>query len=155
MPFVCGYMGKIATEPNLKQISDGKFNCKFRLLNREYWGGSNKDNFIPCIAWGKAADVISRNFKKGDFIIVEGSWHNTPWLKNEKGYDIPNWQFNIQKVFFIPNQKAKDDDDFISENPILQMSGINRNDETLNYDEQAPTSNEFAPISDNLDDLPF
>lgn len=153
MPFICGYMGKITKDPELKQTQTGKQNCKFSLANDEGWGNSKRTDFIPCLAWEKTANTICNHFKKGDSIIVEGRWENRPWQKNEKGYDIPNWQFTVNKIHFVPKSKetfASDDDTF---NPAA-VGAVNSQEFAPIY---SPDANDdgFAMIADDTEDLPF
>lgn len=148
MPFVCGYLGKITKDPEIKMTQGGKQICRFSIANEEGWGKNKKTDFIPCLAWDKTANTISTYFKKGDSIFVEGIWQNSPWQKNEKGYDIPNWQYTVKKVVFIPRQKksSSEDDDFV---PGMQIGTVGGNLD-VEYSE-----NDFVPIDDLPEGLPF
>lgn len=145
MPFISGYMGKITCNLEIKMTRTGKQNCSFTIANDEGWGNSKRTDFIRCVAWEKTAQTIVNHFHKGDSIIVEGRWENHPWQKNEKGYDIPNWQFMVQKIHFLPKNKdsfaAGDNETF---NPTA-MAAVNDN-VSIEY------SDEFAPISGGADD---
>lgn len=150
--FICGYMGRLTKNPELKVTQKGKQNCKFTVANEEGWGKSKRTDFIQCIAWNKTAEVVSNNFKKGDWIIVVGSWENNSYQKNEKGYDIPNWQYRVERINFIPKiiNKSSDDDDYVPySGSATQMAGVN-NSAGVEY-----SSDEFAPISGDVEDLPF
>lgn len=149
MPFVCGYLGKITKEPELKMTQSGKQVCRFSIANGEGWGNSKKTDFIPCVAWEKTANTIANYFNKGDSIIVEGLWQNSPWQKNEKGYDIPNWQLIVRKIHFLPKAKQhnSEDDDFV---PGMQIGAVSSEDSSAGYSE-----NDFAPINGDVEDLPF
>lgn len=148
MPFICGYMGKLTKDPVIKQTPKGKKICNFSIANDEGWGDAKRTDFIQCVAFEKTANTISVYFSKGDNIIVEGTWRNNPWQKNEKGYDIPNWQFLVSKVHFLPKYKAKVDEDDEYEpysDSGVQMAGVSMSDDNM----------DFAPISGETEDLPF
>ena len=146
MPYINGYLGKLTKDPVLKQTQSGKQTCNFTIASDKGWGDKKKTDFIPCVAWEKTANTINTHFKKGDSLIVQGEWENHPWQKNEKGYDIPNWQYIVRTVVFLPRPKTRvaEDDDFIP--PVAQMSGVN------GIEDQ---SMEFAPMSEDNLDLPF
>lgn len=152
MPYINGYLGKLTKDPDLKQTNSGKQTCNFTIANTKGWGEKKKTEFIPCVAWEKTANTISNYFKKGDNIIVQGEWENNPWQKNEKGYDIPNWKYIVKSIVFLPRQmnNIEEDDDYDSSYATTtQISGVNGN-----YDVEYK-ENQFAPISEDLIDLPF
>ena len=156
MAFVCGYMGRIVKDPELKQTQSGKQICSFSLASEEGWGDKKHTDFIPCVAWNKTAQTIVNYLHKGDNVIFEGSWGNKPFAKNDKGYDIPNWQFNITKIHFMPKSKAAptEEEDFVPygtpEPTVPNPTPAATN--AVPY--STGMADQFAVIDDS-DDLPF
>lgn len=140
MPFInSACLGKVASDPNLKQTKNGKPMCYFSVSNTEGWGEHKKRMYLNCIAFGNTANLIQRSFKKGDMILFTFQYDDNRWKKDEKGYDIPNPQFIVQQIHFLP--KANNSDD--SELPTtMQMSGVNGDDD-------------FSLIEDDDGSLPF
>lgn len=140
MPFIDhACLGKIASDPNLKQTKNGKPMCVFRVGNQVGWGEHKKKIYLTCIAYGNTANLIQRSFKKGDMILFSYQYDDSPWQKNEKGYDIPNPQFLVQQIHFLPKANNSEDSDV----PVtMQMSGVNGGDD-------------FSLIEDDSQDLPF
>lgn len=140
MPFIDhACLGKIASDPNLKQTKNGKPMCVFRVGNQVGWGEHKKKIYLTCIAYGNTANLIQRSFKKGDMILFSYQYDDSPWQKNEKGYDIPNPQFLVQQIHFLPKANNSEDSDV----PVtMQMSGVNGDDD-------------FSLIEDDGQDLPF
>ena len=153
MPFVVGYLGNIVKDPEIKETGKGKQLCTFKIANQEGWGEYKRTDFISCIAWGKTASVIYKNLRKGDSAIFCGRWENNPWQKNEKGYDIPDWKLNVDKIVFLPKNKDRSDEDdgFL---PVDGGSPIRMGGTSVEVD---PPSDgmEFAPIVGGDADLPF
>ena len=63
--------GRLTKAPELKQTQNGKSVCSFtiavdRSRDRE------KTDFIPIVAWGKAAEFVNQWFGKGDLITIVG-----------------------------------------------------------------------------------
>lgn len=140
MPFISsGCLGKIAGDIQLKQTNNGKQMCMFSVSNTEGWGDKKRKMYLKCVAWGNTANVIERSFKKGDPILFTYHYDNQPWQKNEKGYDIPNPQFIVDQIHFLP--KANNDS---ADVPVtMQMSGVNGGDD------------DFKLLDETPDDLPF
>ena len=142
MPHIEGYLGTIARDLEIK-VSSGKGTkiLNFAIANKEGYGDSERTDFIPCTAFNKTAETIAKYFKKGDSIIVSGKWQNSPYQKNEKGYDIPNWNYIVNAITFLPKPKATA--------PTSFAPDINFGAETN------PTISDFSPISSDNGDLPF
>lgn len=140
MPFINNaVLGKIAGDIQLKQTKNGKQMCMFSVSNTEGWGEHKKKMYLKCVAWGNTANVIQRSFKRGDMILFSYNYDDQPWQKNEKGYNIPNPQFIVQQIHFLPKANNSDDSDV----PVtMQMSGVNGDDD-------------FKYIDDDDGSLPF
>lgn len=75
-------LGKLCTDPNIKKFND-KSNVSFTLaVKRPYRSNSQETDFIRCSAWCHNAEFISRNFKKGDNIAIQGMLQNNQYEKN-------------------------------------------------------------------------
>lgn len=66
-------IGRITKDPELRTSSGGKSFVGFTLAVNEFSGGNQFTQFVPCIAWEKVAENMSRFLKKGAQIAVEGS----------------------------------------------------------------------------------
>lgn len=68
-------MGRLTRDPEYRQTPSGVSVANFTVaVNRSY---KNKDgnydaDFLPCVAYRNNADFVSRYFKKGNMICVEG-----------------------------------------------------------------------------------
>ena len=113
MPYVNGILGRLASNPELVATKKGGYMCNFIVANDCGYGEHKQTDFVRCVAFNKTGETISRYFKKGDAIIVQGEMHNRPYQKNDKGYDIPNWQYTVNSVVFLPRAKQSAVDDFV------------------------------------------
>lgn len=146
MPFVNGYLVKMSKDPVLKHTQNGKMLCTFGAANTEGWGENKKTLFMNCVAFEKTANTINTHFKKGDSLIVEGSWQNNPYRKDEKGYDIQNFQFIVSKIHFLPKNAVREDEDcpFVND---YQQTGQSNNSIDISEDS--------FDLSDTTEDLPW
>lgn len=69
-------MGRLTTDPELKQTPNGISVCSFTLaVDRSYCkpGSERQADFIDCVAWKGTGEFISKYFRKGQLIAVTGS----------------------------------------------------------------------------------
>lgn len=70
--------GRIASDFKTIQVN-GVTKLLFTICNDQYINGENRPNFLQCEAWEKGADLIVKNFAKGDPITVEGPVRADEW----------------------------------------------------------------------------
>lgn len=73
-------MGRLTADPELRQTPNGVSSCRFTVaINRNFVDkstGQRNADFISCVAWRQTAEFVSRYFKKGSMICVEGTLRN-------------------------------------------------------------------------------
>lgn len=68
-------LGRLTKDPEVKYTSTGKVVTSFTLAvdrpfaNKE---GAKEADFINCHIWGKSAEILGNNVKKGQRVLVEG-----------------------------------------------------------------------------------
>lgn len=104
-------VGRLTREPELRATTSGVSVASFTVAcDRKYvkQGEERKADFINCIAWQKSAEAISRYFKKGDRIALEGSIQVRDWTDNDgkKHYAtevvVEQWEFAQSKTEGAP-----------------------------------------------------
>lgn len=67
--------GRLTKDPELSQTPSGISCCRFTVaVDRPYQKDKEKEaDFISCVAWRASAEFITRYFKKGDPIEIEGA----------------------------------------------------------------------------------
>lgn len=79
-------MGRLTADPELRQTQSGIASCRFSVaVNRKFkdkQSGEYTADFINCQAWRQTAEFISKYFRKGDMIAVEGSMQNNNYENN-------------------------------------------------------------------------
>lgn len=70
-------MGRLTADPELRQTQSGVSSCRFTIaVNRRFTDkntGERQADFITCVAWRQQAEFITRYFKKGSMICIEGN----------------------------------------------------------------------------------
>lgn len=69
-------MGRLVADPELKTTASGVSVTSFRIaVDRAYQkqGEERQADFVDIVAWRQTAEFVSRYFKKGSMIAVQGS----------------------------------------------------------------------------------
>ena len=70
-------MGRLTKDPELRQTPNGIASCRFSIaVNRNFKNqqtGQYDADFINCIAWRQTAEFISKYFRKGQMITLDGT----------------------------------------------------------------------------------
>jgi single-strand DNA-binding protein len=69
-------MGRLTADPELKSTQSGVSVCSFRIaVDRTYTpkGQEKQTDFINIVTWRSTAEFVSRYFRKGQLVAVQGS----------------------------------------------------------------------------------
>ena len=81
--------GRLTKDPEIRYTDSKKAVCSFTLAvdDGRDSEGKKKAQFIPCVAWGKTAELIDQYFTKGKPLTVTGKISVRTYDKNgEKRY---------------------------------------------------------------------
>lgn len=124
--------GRLTAAPELKVTTTGKNVCSFSIAVDRGFGDNKQADFINIVAWNKSAEFVSKHFKKGDMIGIEGS------IQTRKYTDKNG---NNRTIFEV-----------IANN--VQFVGGNNTQKT-NVNVERPQEEEFAEMGEIDGDLPF
>ena len=102
-------MGRLCADPELRTTQSGIAVCRFRIaVNRQYNKGSEqKADFISVVCWRQQAEFVSRYFRKGSMIIVEGRLQNADYT-DVNGVKHYSMEVQADNVSFGESKKAAD-----------------------------------------------
>lgn len=74
-------MGRLTADPELRQTPQGTPLARFSIaVNRRFAKeGNQQTDFINCVAWRQTGEFISRYFRKGSMIAVDGQIQTRSW----------------------------------------------------------------------------
>lgn len=78
----CVIAGKLAADPELKTTTNGTSVCSFSVAvngAKDKTTGQQKANFFHVTAWKERAEFVTRYFRKGSSILVEGKLDTRSW----------------------------------------------------------------------------
>ncbi len=134
-------MGRLTADPELRTTSSGLSVTSFTVaVDRGYAkpGEEKKTDFIPVVAWRSTADFVSRYFRKGSMIAVQGSLQTRNY-EDKNGNKRVAFEIVADQVSFC-GSKAE--------------SGNYNNDNQNMSSYNNSTVDDFATVVDD-DDLPF
>lgn len=85
MNYVC-ISGRLTADPTVREVSSTKVATFNIASNRRYKKVSGEvaeeTTFVPVELWDSGASTAEKILKKGDMVIVEGSWREDNWEKD-------------------------------------------------------------------------
>ena len=96
--------GRLTADPELKSTQSGVSVCSFCIaVERRYKSGEDRvSDFINIVSWRSSAEFVSKYFKKGQQIIIEGSMQTEEWEKD--GEKKSRTICTIEKADFCGNK---------------------------------------------------
>ena len=128
-------LGRIGTEIELRTTNNGTDVVTFRLAVQRNYDKDTTD-WITVVAWRATATFISKYFKKGDMICVEGSIQTRDY-EDKDGKKVYITEVVAERVHFCSNKQ---------ETTTTNTADTNAFADDVNDD--------FLPV-DDFDDLPF
>lgn len=118
--------GRVVRDPEFRQTQSGIAVCRFTVAcDRQFADkqtGKREADFIEVQAWRQAAEFVSRYFKKGDAITVDGSIRNNNY-EDKNGVKHYSYIVMADNIGFGGSK---------SENTNNQQSGNQQTPEGLN-----------------------
>lgn len=76
----CTFSGRLAKDPESKQLDSGKTVTKFSIGVSGY--SKDETSWIDCVTWEKTAEVASTYLRKGSYVVVQGRLKQRTWEKD-------------------------------------------------------------------------
>lgn len=146
--------GRLTADPELKTTQSGVSVCSFSIaVERKYKSGEDKQtDFIGIVAWRQTAEFVSKYFKKGNMIGIEGTIQTRKYVDQE-GRNRTAFEVLANNVQFVESKKSegvnvqREPDALASLNSALESAGVPKSSET------ATPMNFVEALDEN--DLPF
>ena len=105
MNSVC-LMGRLTGDPELKTTQSGVSVTSFSVaVDRAYRSkdSERQTDFINCVAWRQTAEFISRYFRKGQRIALQGSLQSRKYTAND-GSQRTVYEVVVDNAFFCESK---------------------------------------------------
>lgn len=143
-------MGRLTADPELRYTTGTNIPvCRFRLaVERPFQklGEERQADFFNIVAWRNNAEFISRYFKKGMRVLVEGNLRNNDYQDNQgvRHYSV---EVQVEKVYFADSRRDEAPGGGFSQPSYGAQMDV--------PDSEPEAGDGFFPLSDDDDDLPF
>ncbi|MEE1049547.1 MAG: single-stranded DNA-binding protein [Clostridia bacterium] len=145
-------MGRLTRDPELRHTGTGTPVCSFSIAIDNGYGENRQTDFINCVAWNKTAEFVSNYFTKGRMIIVIGRISTRSW-EGQDGKRNYTTEVIANEVSFGESKRSQDGGSSYQAAPAGGQ----------NYSAPAAApqmpqnlaEDDFAPLLDTDDDLPF
>ena len=129
--------GRLTADPELKTTPNGITVTTFSIaVSRNYGSGEDRQtDFINIVAWRKTAEFITKYFKKGSMIGIEGSIQ-TRRYQDKNGNNRTIFEVVANNVQFVESKRDSA--------PAVEGASFSNAD-----------VDEFSEIGGGDDDLPF
>lgn len=90
-------MGRLTKDPELRYTQSQKAVANFTVaVDRDIGDGTD---FVPVVAWDKAAEFVSKYFRKGSMVLVKGSLRQRNW-EDKDGKKRTDYEIASERVWF-------------------------------------------------------
>ena len=97
-------IGRAVRDPEMRYTPNGTAVTSFTLANNlSYGSGDNKKesvSYFDCVAWSKAAEIITEYLKKGKQILITGRLNQRSW-KDSDGNNKSKIEIVVEEFQFI------------------------------------------------------
>lgn len=104
--------GRLTADPELKTATNGQSVSSFSIaVNRPYRSGEeHQTDFINIVAWRHNAEFVTKHFRKGNLIGIEGSIQTRKYTDNN-GYKRTVFEVVASNVHFMESYRADEPQD--------------------------------------------
>ena len=120
-------MGRLVADPELRQTPSGVSVCSFRIaVDRTYQpkGQEKQTDFINIVTWRSTAEFVSRYFRKGQLVAVQGSIQTSQYTDRD-GNKRTAFDVVADNVFFAEPKRdgTSSGSRYDSPSPAVQRGG--------------------------------
>ncbi len=127
--------GRLTSDPELK-ITDngGVYVCSFSIaVERKYKQGEERQaDFINIVTWRQTAEFVSKHFKKGSMIGIEGAIQTRNYTDRETGKKRTAFEVVASNVQFVERKRSNEEPDPLDEF-AQRAENIDVNRETMPF----------------------
>ncbi len=99
-------LGRVGTDPELRQTKNGTAVCRLRLAtDRRNGSGDAQTDWHNLICWGKQAEAVAEYVHKGDRIYASGRLGYDDW-EDQDGQRRQTTEIHANEVVFLDSRNS-------------------------------------------------
>ena len=102
-------MGRLVETPELRMTTNGKSVTAFTIAVERHYvksGDERQTDFINLVVWGKTAEFVTRNFRKGEMFALVGSIQTRKY-EDKNGNKRTATEIVVSEAHFCGDKKAE------------------------------------------------
>ena len=106
--------GRLTRDPELRTTQSGVSVASFTVaVDRDFTdqSGERGVDFIDCVAWRQGAEFVSRYFRKGQLIVVDGRLQSRKW-EDRDGNRRTSWEVLTDHTYFGESKREDRNDSY-------------------------------------------
>ena len=133
-------IGRSVRDPELRYTPNGTAVTSFTLANNSSYGsGDNKKesvSYFDCVAWSKAAEIITEYLKKGKQILITGRLNQRSW-KDSDGNNKSKIEIVVEEFQFIGGKDDSTKSDHKPESKPEEKKSVYNEPESNPFDDES------------------
>lgn len=114
--------GHLVRDPELRSTGSGVSVCSFAVAWSEKYKENETKLFLPCTAWRSTGEMVSKYFRKGQEIAVEGKLSTREWTDKDGNKRSSN-ELTADRVHFCGPKQSEGVNALESELPGHRTTG--------------------------------
>ena len=99
-------LGRVGTDPELRQTRSGTAVCRLRLAtDRRNGSGESQTDWHNLVCWGKTAEAVAQYVRKGDRIYASGRLGYDDW-EDQDGQRRQTTEVHASEVVFLDSRNS-------------------------------------------------
>ncbi len=99
-------LGRVGTEPELRQTKNGTAVCRLRLAtDRRNGNGESQTDWHNLVVWGKTAEAVAEYVRKGDRLYAAGRLGYDSW-EDQDGQRRQTTEVHANEVVFLDSRNG-------------------------------------------------
>ena len=98
-------MGRLTADPEMRTTNNGTAVTTFTLAVDRDFGENKETDFVSCVAWKKTAEHVSKFWKKGQMMALQGSLQSRKW-EDRDGNKRTNWEVIVNSTYFCGDKRS-------------------------------------------------
>jgi single-strand DNA-binding protein len=117
--------GRLTKDAELRQTQGGTKVSSFTVAWSEKYKETERQLFMPCVAWGKLAEFICLQFSKGSELIVEGFLTSRKW-QDGQGNNRESIELTVDRLHFCGKKQTASEMPTVNETPTetIEVAGF-------------------------------
>lgn len=145
MNVVC-LVGRLTADPDMRKTPNEIDVCSFSVAvgsSQKNTDGTYKTDFINCVAWRASAEFISKYFKKGQMIGINGAIQTRQYQDRDTGKNRTAFEVLVNNIYFVEGKKGTSE-----KSAATSPQAVQQGFSTGNLDD-------FSTVASEDGDLPF